>query len=453
MKIKSFLFYLIICILSGCTTLEVTHELSDADIVARDLSVALNRAKLIQQNPESRPMPYTVVLIANPFSDTVQLGGGVGYEDRSGVLSFTADVVDARNRKRTIQIHGGRAGGGLLTVSPYLRTDVFETAYMIDANGRLERILPELESDPCAGLLGRGGDLTAYLECLNAGGESPSGGGGGLSPPQGFGPATEPDCADGRMTSPPVAPSGSRQRYQQVARANAASDPGLKRRLSALDEAQRNLEYVQDYNADTLTWYLNRGEDIPDDLAEEIDRSLAEAQAAVDTAQRKLEDYMDESGEYDSQLEPIPGEESGIRDPRCQQRETDSASGLLFRNPDFCPSHDYLACLADEQDPVRRITGGKCVTGPSPVGGTTLICGGPNGSEIFAPPEPSEGNDQGCNDREAPCWTDPNSPPVYRGQLQTSYIDLLDLGPVFLGLCAVDRCPGGDPRIPDARPR
>ena len=134
---------------------------------------------------------------------------------------------------------------------------------------------------------------------------------------------------------------------------------------------------------------------------------------------------------------PIPGEEPQQQDPRCQQQEVDSARGTLFTNPDFCPSGDYGMCLAEEADPVRDITDGKCATVEGPAGGKVLRCNDADGEPLEVTIDEAS-NPSSTDPLE---WTDLNSPPIYAGQVHYRYIDTLDLGHILVGLCAAGGCP------------
>jgi hypothetical protein len=142
---------------------------------------------------------------------------------------------------------------------------------------------------------------------------------------------------------------------------------------------------------------------------------------------------------------PAPGQEESASSARCKQRSTDAARGVLFDNPEFCPGNNFLQCLAEEQDPIRRITGGKCATIPSPAGATMLDCRRQDGSRIIPDLRP-EGQ-EGPPGEDGLRWTDPNSGPVYQGQVHTRYLDVVPLSEFFVVVCSA----GGCPAAPDRR--
>ena len=139
--------------------------------------------------------------------------------------------------------------------------------------------------------------------------------------------------------------------------------------------------------------------------------------------------------------EPHVGEEPPARDPRCEQQDTDSARGTLFANSDFCSSRDLLDCLAEEMDPIRKITDGKCATVDNPLGGKMLKCNDGSGDPL----EVSPGAAPESGSADPLQWTDPTSPPDYQGKTHVRYVDTLDLGHVLIGICAAGGCPP-DPR-------
>lgn len=439
----------------GCSILE--ESVDDLDFRDRDektesslIESAYVRWLDLRKKGSTSTLGDDAFVVRNPSPRLEHLP--YGWRGDRATRTVGADFVylDAKGNPRRVTLIGGPKGETALVASHLGGAVDVPVIVTRDPEGRIrvphQVIDPDLEAEAeCVEKAAKANDFEAVLACLGL--LDPSGGGGGGGEgglfDAGFVGLGEPDCSDGNIVTKPDSPGWrvplpSPQRTQDsFTMANRRPDElGFDPTDEYNAAAQKLIDAISAYNLADVEANSN-----PEDPAAQQRR----VQAARDFYKAEAEYLQAEQEASQSQpgSEPVPGDPSAPVDPRCEQRETDSERGSLFSNGDFCKSGDFLTCLAEEQDSIRKITDGKCATVESPVGGTMLRCndeGGdplevsPQGEEVYPPDDPLE-------------WTDPTSPPTHRGKIQTRFADTFDLGHVLIGLCAAGGCPS-DPRTP-----
>lgn len=389
------------------------------------------------------------VLIRQPYGSLQHLGAGVYVSDVLGTASSTILHVDAKGRLRHTQFTVGAEGALAIDSSLVDDGDMVRSLVVYDANGILRRIPTGVEEvdevGPCIDAsLEADEPLESLLDCLGLGG----GGGGGSSDP-GFANWLDqlwnPDCDSGHIAASAIS-EFSKQ---------------MKSALATIEELVEGTEW------EDMTGELISSVQSSLALVELASETLSNSTFPTDSSRAYLADRMDDLRHSVAQLvafvghgvasgafhSPIPGPDGGgppaANDPRCEERKTDSARGTLFANSDFCKSGDVMQCLAEEQDPIRRITDGKCKTTEGIDGRAMLTCGDNSEWSVQNVKEFGESESSstcGASPDGTQSYCDFNVPFEGKDDIGKQYIDTMDLGPVFSGLCAADDC--GIPQYP-----
>ena len=393
---------------------------------------------------EAVDAPPDVFLVKNHSPRLVLLEGGWYGDPVARTVGGNFLLRSPSGRLRETTVIGGPDGETALLSRVYLGAADTPLLVIRDAEGKLRPpvLTPNPEEDQvaaCVDTAVAANDFDTILDCLGLLDTGGGSAGSGVFQP-GWGGFGTPDC-DGKG----------------LVMGGAQPAPDSQMVLQWTDHAEESLEGevygpVNDEFRNAAEALIAAGEAwhdanvavAVDPTSEDAQQALLEAGASfskaahafVDAAQELTEENY---GPSPGAGEPLPGESSSGEDPRCQEQDIDSARGSLFANPDFCTSGNFLGCLAEEADSIRKITDGKCATVESPLGGTMLECNDEKGAPLEVRPSETEGSD--------PLeWTDPTSPPFHQGKIHTRFVDTLDLGHLLVGVCAADGCPQ-DPRL------
>ena len=383
--------------------------------------------------------------IRKPRSSMRYLGNNAYADDRAGTVSTEVWHLDSLGERRITDITVGPSGELMFSSSRWDDGDLIASLVILDRDGLLRQFPTEVGDplEPCIEQAVNAPDaVTALADCFGFSKDDSESGTPLLSDLNNF---WNPDCDKHGMVSIYVPPTWhySARTVRNIARqainrrgwAVAGQDWQL---ADALEKVIRAAGAVMTYDPMVPS---GRG---PTDPTTDAEKAL---QQAVEELETLLESRGEDTTIGGASSEPSIGEGgvgSNVPDSRCAERDTDSQRGTLFSNPDFCKSGDYLQCLAEEQDPVQRITNGKCRTVEGPAGGTMLACGDNpewSGLDWMERAKSEASSNCGSSPDGMQSYCDFNVPFANTNDIGKEYIETLDLGPVLGGLCAAGGCP------------
>ena len=374
------------------------------------------------------------VLVRQPYGSLQHLSDAVYVNDKLGTASSTVLHLDTSERLRNTQFTVGAEGGLVIDSSLVEDGDMVRSLVVYGADGILRRVPTGVEEvdevGPCIDAAIKAEEpVESMLDCLGLGG-----GGGGSDPGIGQWLATlrEPDCGSasdlvsGKDTSAiPVV------NLVEAIRDKYGSHPGVAAVLEDVDAAMRNYDAVRSEPMVNAYSALARVREARAELLQSVGALLIKVKRAGLTPP------------FGSPIPSPDGLPGTAKDPRCEQRKTDSARGTLFANLDFCTSGDIMQCLAEEQDPIRRITDGKCKTTEGHDGRAMLTCGDNSEWSVEDAMERAESDASstcGASPDGTQSYCDFNVPFENSGNIGKELIETMDVGPVFEARCAVEDC-------------
>ncbi len=374
------------------------------------------------------------VLVRQPYGSLQHLSGAVYVSDRLGTASSTVLHLDPKENLRRTQFTVGAEGGLVIDSSLAEDGDMVRSLVVYGADGTLRRIPTGVEEvdevGPCIdAALEAKEPVESILDCLGFGGGS-----GGSDPgfAEWFDDLRNPDCGSASDLVSGKDTSGlPLETLVAAIRDKYGSHPGVAAVLEDVDDAMDNYDAVRAEPTVNAYSALAR---------------VREAREAVLQSVGALLVKLKRAGLQPPFGSPLPspdGLPGTAKDPRCEQRKTDSARGTLFASSDFCTSGDVMQCLAEEQDPIRRITDGKCRTTEGHDGRAMLTCGDNPEWSVDDAKERAQGESSstcGASPDGTQSYCDFNVPFESSGNIGEELIDTMDVGPVFEALCAVGDC-------------
>ncbi|MDJ0643883.1 MAG: hypothetical protein QNJ15_13805 [Erythrobacter sp.] len=442
----------------------------------------------------ARRAPIPAALFFHP--GLIELGDGYAINPRDASVSYSFNSIDPEGRERFTRLELTNGQGYVINTSYVTDGNLIRTRVYVDPNNGLTLDRTNLTDNPCFDEAIRDQNHEAFRVCL---GEVSDGNGGTIGGGRGFSfPGQRPndvtdlgqvdlnDFAQGILPeqcsadsgpgpvvddtptptptptpSPSVSPTATPTQAPRAARAPSSRETG---RIGSATIRVRDTAANQEGGPDQAV--IDAAKDVMQDMIEiEVARSTGDAQALEDAssswenAVENLRDAINQSDnkeDYEDELpnlrtssgtsEPVSPDGGignlGVGSPACVAGN--NGPGILWQNDAICGERDALQCLAAVNDPVQIITEGKCATVPGPNDQPMLLCAGRNGEAVGrGPPNPDE-NDDGCNDSDSLCWTDPNTGPGVSGGSGLvnvpNYIDLLGIGHILVGFCSVGGC-------------
>lgn len=437
---KKILLILFLNFLIGCSSIGIKEPspptVSSPKGIAASFLRHLDVATTLDENERRQ------FLVRQPYGSLQHLNAGVYVSDKLGTASSTVFHFDPHGQLRHTQFTVGAQGGLVVDTSLVEDGDLVRSLVVFGIDEILREIPTGIEDEigPCIeSSLEAEEPIESLLDCLGLGG-------GGSSDP-GFGKwlseFRNPDCSN---TPGPVSDDSSVDSWIEKTEEEFPDNIAVQQ---AAESATTALNSYRVVHASFIAAAGTPGAD-PLELIH-LAEATQEAYAVLGDALRSLRNaHSFASGNIirvSPFYSPIPGPDGespgSANDPRCEGRNTDSARGTLFTNPDFCQDGDYLQCLAEEQDPIRRITNGKCRTTEGHAGGMMLACGDNIAWSLQDAKERAQAeasSNCGASADGTQSYCDFNVPFADTGNVGKEYIDTMDLGPVFDGLCAAGGC-------------
>ncbi|MEL7198948.1 MAG: hypothetical protein AAGL10_11600 [Pseudomonadota bacterium] len=432
--------------------------------------------------PDTRRAPVQAALFYRP--NQIDLGEGYQLDPGNGRLSYAFNSIGSDGRERFTMVELTNNQGYVINTSYVDDEDLIRTRVRVDPNNGLSQDATNLLDNPCFDEAIRDQNIEAFELCLTGGGVGDGNGGtiggGGFSfPSRGSGDVTDlgkvnlndfaqgllpKECAannvPGQITgggsspapTPTPTPTSTGSRVPSQSETSTVTGSAVIVRVTAREKGDAAV-------ADAAGVVMRAGVAI--DLARSLgdQDALNEAASGWDTAMQGLrqaivnspnrEAYSRQLPNIRKQLEPVSPDGGvggiGLGPDSAPCVAGDNGPGILWQNDAICGERSQLECLAAINDPVQIITDGKCATIPGPNDQPMLVCSGRNGGPVGngtlpTPPDP----DEGCNESDSLCWTDPNSGPIVPGAAGAieapNYIDLIGLDHILVGLCSIGGC-------------
>lgn len=373
------------------------------------------------------------LLVRQSYGSLQHLSDAVYVSEKLGTASSTILHLDLNGRLRNTQFTVGAEGGLVVDSSLVEDGDMVRSIVVYGAGGIISRLPTGIEEvddvGPCIDAsLGAEDPVQSILDCLGLGGS-------GSADPgivQWLDQLRNPDCENSSIASDkPVPAAATLAEVVATLKDKFGDSPGIAAAAAEATEAIEAFEAAVDLYSGSERSNLH------------VASLFRQMNRAVSNLYQKVKDLPIPSGGSPMPF-PDGGQAQGsVKDPRCEQRKTDSARGTLFANSDFCKSEDMLQCLAEEQDPIRRITDGKCKTTEGHDGRAMLTCGDNtdwNAQDRLERSKEGASSDCGASPDGGQSYCDFNVPFENTGDIGKGIIDTMDLGPVFDVLCAFDGC-------------
>lgn len=468
---------------------EPEPELSDG--VSPEFSIANASEAFFPEDdvPAARRTPVPAALFFNP--SLIEIGDGYAVNPRDGSISYSFNSIDPEGRERFTRLELTNGQGYVLNTSYLSDGNLIRTRVYVDPNNGLTLDGTNLTDDPCFDEAIRDQNFESFKGCVGEvsdGNGGTIGGGGGFSFPgqrpndvTDLGQVDLNDFAQGILPGQcsadsgpgPVATGTPTPTPTPTATASSPAPSPAPSAPAPRVPSKRETGTTRLAAAESATIADMAGDSDVGDAADAViaaTNAVEAARASGDAgaigaaverwegAVQGLRDAIDSSGtpiiysrqrfalRYSGASEP-PSPDGGVGGvgpgtPPCVAGN--NGPGILWQNDAICGDRDALECLAAINDPVQIITEGKCATVPGQNDQPMLLCAGGSGEAVgFGPPNPSD-SDDGCNESDSLCWTDPNTGPGVSGGSGLvnvpNYIDLLGIGHILVGLCSVGGC-------------